>query len=109
LRTTEKYEPPALNRVWIRQAHDAIRRRATTSGGSMMLTQSTLNSRRLLSRRRLLAVLAAAGLALTGAAPAGAESLSLNFSHIELSYSLQKADGAGQVAAEGATTAGKAS
>jgi hypothetical protein len=74
-----------------------------------MLTPPTLHSRRLLSRRRLLAVLAAAGLALTGAAPAGAESLSLNFSHIELSYVPQNADGTGQVAAQGAATAGKAS
>jgi hypothetical protein len=74
-----------------------------------MLTQSALHSPRMLSRRRLLAVLAAAGLALTGAAPAGAESLSLNFSHIEWSYSPQNADGAHQVAAQGATTAGKAS
>jgi hypothetical protein len=74
-----------------------------------MLTPPTLHSRRLLSRRRLLAVLAAAGLALTGAAPAGAESLSLNFTKIQYTYSLQRTDGVGQVAAEGATTAGKAS
>jgi len=74
-----------------------------------MLTQSTLNSRRLLSRRRLVAVLAAAGLALTGAAPAGAESLSLNFTKIEYTYSQQRGDGAGQVPAQGAATAGKAS
>jgi hypothetical protein len=74
-----------------------------------MLTQSTLNSRRSLSRRRLLAMLAAASLALTGAAPAGAQSLSLNFTKIELRDVPLNADGAHQVAAQGATTAGKAS
>jgi hypothetical protein len=74
-----------------------------------MLTQSTLNSRSLPSRRRLLAVLATAGLALTGAAPAGAESFTLNFTKIQYTYAQQGPDGAGQVAAQGATAAGKAS
>jgi hypothetical protein len=74
-----------------------------------MLTQSTLNSRSLLPRRRLLAVLATAGLALTGAAPAGAEAFTLTFSKIERTYTQQKPDGSGQVAAQGATAAGKAS
>jgi hypothetical protein len=75
-----------------------------------MLTQSTLNSRSLLSRRRLLAVLATAGLALTGAAPAGAETVGLNLTQVKWVYTQQKrADVSGQVAAQGATTAGKAS
>jgi len=82
--------------------------RATTSGGSTMLTQSTLKSRSLLSRRRLPAVLATAGLALTGAAPAGASTFVLNFTKIQYTYAQQKPDGTGQVAAQGATAAGKA-
>jgi hypothetical protein len=74
-----------------------------------MLTQPTLNSRSWLPRRRLLAVLATAGLALTGAAPAGAEAFTLSFTHIQYTYSNQKPDGSGQVAAQGPTAAGKAS
>jgi hypothetical protein len=72
-----------------------------------MLTQSTLTSRSLLSRRRLLAMLVTAGLALTGAAPAGAESFTLTFSKIQFSYAQQKESG--EVAARAATAAGKAS
>jgi hypothetical protein len=46
-----------------------------------MLTQSTLKSRSLPSRRWLLAVLATAGLALTGSAPAGAAKYTQQKSH----------------------------
>jgi hypothetical protein len=74
-----------------------------------MLTQPALNSRSLLPRRRLLAVLATAGLALTGAAPAGAEAFTLGFTHIQYTYSQQKPDGSSQVVAQGPTAAGKAS
>jgi hypothetical protein len=74
-----------------------------------MFTQPTLNSRSLLPRRRLLAALATAGLALTGAAPAGAEAFTLGFTHVQYTYSQQKPDGSGQVAARGATATGKAS
>jgi hypothetical protein len=74
-----------------------------------MLTQSTVNSRRLLSRRRLLAVLVTTGLALTAAAPAGAESFTLTFSKIKYTYKQQSEIGSDQPAAQGATAAGKAS
>lgn len=72
-----------------------------------MLTQSTLTSRSLLPRRQLLAVLATAGIALTGAAPASA--VTLSFTKVEHTYTQQKPDGSGQVATQGATAAGKAS
>jgi hypothetical protein len=73
-----------------------------------MLTQSTLNCRSWLSRRRLLAVLVTAGLALTGAAPAGAESFTLTFSKIKYTYKQQSETGSDQPA-QGATATGKAS
>jgi type VI protein secretion system component Hcp len=52
-------------------------------------------------------MLVTAGLALTGAAPAGAESFTLTFSKIQFSYAQQKESG--EVAARAATAAGKAS
>jgi hypothetical protein len=73
-----------------------------------MLTQSTLHSHPLLPRRRVLAVLATASLALAGAAPAGAESFTLNFTQIEHTYKQQGPDGSGQVVAQAVTAAGKA-
>jgi hypothetical protein len=57
-----------------------------------MLTQSTLNSGLLLWRGRLLAVLAPVGLALTGAAPAGAA--------YKYTHQKSQASSSGNVAAE---------
>ena len=74
-----------------------------------MLTQSTLTSRSLLSRGRLLAVLVTSGLALTGAAPAGAESVTLTLSKITYTYKQQGETGSDQPAAQAATAAGKPS
>jgi type VI protein secretion system component Hcp len=75
-----------------------------------MLTQSTLHFRWLLSRGRLLAVLATAGLALTSAAPASADTVGLNYGSVQWTYTQQKrADGAGPVATQRTTPAGKAS
>lgn len=74
-----------------------------------MLTQSTLPFHSLLSRGRLLAALASAGLALTGAAPAGAELISFNYTNVQWTYTKQQADGSGQVAAQGTTPAAKPS
>jgi hypothetical protein len=73
-----------------------------------MLIQSALNFRSLPTRGRLLAMLATAGLALTSAAPAGASTVTLNFTTIQYTYKQQKLDGTGPVSTHGATAAGKA-
>jgi hypothetical protein len=74
-----------------------------------MLTQSTLHFRSSLSRGRLLVVLATAGLALTGAAPAGAAFSSFSYTKVEWTYTKQQADGTSQVAAQATTPPAKAS
>jgi type VI protein secretion system component Hcp len=53
-------------------------------------------------------MLVTAGLALTGAAPAGAESFTLTFSKIKYTYKQQSETGSDQPA-QGATATGKAS
>ncbi len=72
-----------------------------------MLTQSPLHIRSWLSRGRLLALLATAGLALTSAAPASADTVRLNYGSIQWTYTKQ--DRTGAVATQGTTPATKAS